>query len=144
MVGLIIIAIIIALIVYLAGRDKQTPKRPPPKTPDRVASDGGVYRPVQDRSAFGLPSPKKNSLRQVTRAAHKTTAIRSPAIDNPALHSKSVKPHMKRPTDTEWAAATRALKDHDLPAEILADPMAEGYSRMLDALSQRYPLIPFD
>jgi hypothetical protein len=42
MVGLIIIAIIIALIVYLAGRDKQTPKTLPPKTPDRVASDGSV------------------------------------------------------------------------------------------------------
>jgi len=49
-VGLMIIAIIIALILYLVGRDKQTPKTLPPKTPGRVASDGSVCRP-QDRSA---------------------------------------------------------------------------------------------
>lgn len=121
----------------------ETPKALLPNTPDRVASDGSVHRPVPHRSAFAPPSRNKDSSQQARRPAHKVTATRSPAL-KPALRSRSVRPRRKRPTDTEWAAASRALSHHSLPAKILANPMAEGYSRMLDGLSQRYPLIPFD
>jgi len=47
------------------------------------------------------------------------------------------------PMDTERKATIRALKSHLLPAEILAEPLAQGYATMEDALRRRYPLIPF-
>jgi len=39
--------------------------------------------------------------------------------------------------------ARRALKDNFLPADILAEPLTQGYIRMANELRERYTLIPF-
>lgn len=115
MLALLIIACIGALIAYCLWKKDQKGRSEPLKNGKGLASSE-VFN-GQAKGGPGLAA---------TRPAGQETA-----------RKRSV------PRDRKRQQAVRALENHRLPAEILAQPLAEGYARMVDELRRRYPLIPF-
>jgi hypothetical protein len=113
---LIIIACIVAFIAYCIWGKEETSKPPVPKKNDNLVNSQSPH----GRKGGGSGRRAKSPSRQVA------ATIKTPLID------------------PKWEATSRALKDHLLPAEILAIPLTEGYTRIVEELQKRYPMIPFD